>query len=1079
MTAGPSLAAKPKFMDKLFGFRKQAAPAAPRGLQRPSAVARPQSVYKSNDQYIAELLQKAEQKPTAEFAAKNPLLGRGVNPTPPQPTQRSADEKAAQVADWMAATKDDNLGSSKIAAETTSTNRQVSANQPLSSTDSVYGSSTKNADTTAATPPQVTIEQAPSTPPEYQGVNVPGMPDDAKLLWIKDRAAGQPQSEVQVKDMRLSTQTMKGDSNLVTAATPQPQVSNVTPPVTTPAPPAKPVPTANTVASIYETGQSTGTNPATAAVAMQAVTQNGTASSTTQLAANTIPVNNMNNFGTQPMYQGQQQVIGQNFVQPYNHTQNVINGIPVVQNQTILPNQAIVPTQTPVPGLSNGQGLTFPNNQPIGNVGINNIQNGVSVQSQQLISTTLGNAPLNNMGTPRTTVTKGGVIVREYPSIGNGNTSQLATNHGMMGNGYNQIATTPMTNTYAAGIPANGMVNGPTNDSRVVSGQIVNGVLVNGQLANGQVINARPDLVESPAAIQTIRSPVEEQSGQSQDYTAGDQPLKSAMIPSNNTFNGTVAHEGQLDGRTQVTSVQDRVVGSATSYGNADNGSGTTQSIVGTEVGQQTIMQPNGEQVSTDGYGADYDLTNLEVSAESEEAFVSQLEAKIQAEVRAIEAKELGPRRTRVGSNRISTTPRATSARERVATTGKSTRPTLVNRQTPADEVAASHSSPGIGYQAKSSVERGNEVAFGHVQQAMYLLESSPEDAEQELMSALQAVAKSRDDATGTRIHTKSLHDAVTALWEADELHEAYTNHGEEYALEVASEFTTMVGKSVSRKMVDLDSSLRTYHNYARQALIIAIGQNPAGSEALYGMGRLFQIAARENPVAAEIENAKSKSFFLTSAAVNTRNWKTTNELGVMFAREGKLVQATNALKRSILAKPTTEAWQNLATIYNKQNNVELASLAETKAYELSDGISPGTTDATQIASYRDSRPTRSLFSLDRKPGTIPPKAEPMMMEPTLAEPMMANSPVPQTVLSESSIADGRTHQTTIVESTEIPAQAKRLLNATPPTGPRPMATAAKPKPSKKSFTETITSMFRAKGGVTRTANGKAHSSLR
>ena len=1197
MTAGPSLAAKPKFMDKLFGFRK--AKPAPQGLQRPSAVARPQSVYKSNDQYIAELLKTAEQKPTNDFAAKNPMLGRGVNPAPTQPMQRTKDEKVAQVADWMAATKDGNLGGAPIAASANGQNRQVSAHQPLSAgstnptsnADSIYGSSATNTQANTGAQPSITVGSKPTTPSEYQGVQVPGMPDDAKLLWIKDRAVGQPQSEVKVKDMRLATQTIEGKSNLATTTPVVTSPVNTLPPTTNVAAPSPAaVSTANAIASIYGNG---GNTPP--AVAVQNVYTNGVTQPTTQLANNTVPINTMGTHHTlpgqsfaqgqpviqgQPVMQGQPVINGQNMIQSqqFPQAQNFTQGQPLIQNQPIVPGMSPMPVQS-IPGIS----------MPLNGVATNQMQNATTIQSQQIVNTTQGNAPLANMGVPKTTVTSGGVIVREYPAINprkldcttgscpNGNCSsanagQLTTNQSVpFGNTIGNAVTNslPVSNTINPGLPTGDEITGGVGqDSRVISGQIVNGVLVNGRLANGKVINAKPELEQNGTAIDAFSSPIEERSADSHNFMPSDNQGKSAdrgkSMPGISLIeHQTASEQVAIDspyiieedeapefieqspptriikrkprrtviGKPQITSVQDRVVKPAVSPGK-EKASSAKAPLGIVETDEPVIEESEIELATADSIEEateilpepEYDVPHVASSAADEEAFVKRITAKIQAEVRAMEAKEL--QKARPGNRPA--TPRIASMEDRLVKAAKlpvektvikkstgTKRPTLATKKKPVlvkkkpvfikkkaptvasmdspiivdsrprsvvinpqEQVKSSKKRPAavasnkFEYGTASPTARANEVAMGHVEQGLYLLETSPEQAEEELMSALRVVAKSRDKATGTRIHVKSLHDAVTALWEADELHEAYTNHGKEYALEVASEFTTMVGKSVTRKMVDLDSSLQTYHNYARQALIIAIGQEPAGSEALYGMGRLFQVAARENPVAAEIENAKAKSFLLTSAAANTRNWKSTNELGVMFAREGKLVQATNAFKRSILAKPTPEAWQNLATIYEKQNKPELAAVAQTKSYSLNGGIDQAIPTEEQIAAY--DQPTRRLFSLDRNPGIMP-----------TAEESVAQIPSRQTVLSASSIATGGDKGAARVVSTEIPLHSRQILKAAPPQASSPAVAISKavktvkPEKSKKSFTETISGMFRAKNGVSRTANSKAHTRLR
>ena len=951
--AGPALAAKPKFLDKLFGFGKKSKPTAPTNPspQRPSAQQRPQSVYRSNDQYIAELLRNAESKPAQGFAARNPLLQRGVNPQPQQPRQRTKDEKIAEVADWMSVTHDSPQSPASFTATRPAPNRQVSANESLkaagsrSQEESIYGTpsapigsgtikqgatnNTPNGSKASTSQPSVYAGDAtPQTPKEYQGVQVPGMPEQAKLLWIKDRVVGNPNTEVKVKDMRLVTETLQGQSNIAISprnssmTMPSAVVANSSPTTNTnvAAAAAKKQPqqqktvravaeSATSAPSAKQPGQSSPTNTTRQAVAVHQESTSGDKKPATKLAQSTSPI-----------------------YPPQGYDQSVIPQPIPAQG---MPTQGYVQPSVTVPG-----GAVYPSNV----VSPQDFQNAVNMQ-QGMVTTNPPNLPtLPNYGSPKTTVTQGGVIIREYPPVGQstvapsqpmtGMAPGMSMNGSPMMHDPNMMAgTTPVYND--GGIVQGGVVNGP-----IVGSPMVNGVSGSGPQGNETVVSDLP-LNEHIAVNQ-------------------------AMITQGNNPRAGVAHN------------------------------------------YPTSSSPRG---------------NLSA-------------APIEKPIAAKKPKSKNPR------------PQSASESE---------------------------------YMSNSATAEASDIARGHVQQGMYLLQTDPEAAEEELLRALTIIAQSRDKKAGTKTYTKTLANGIAAMWEADELHEAYTNQGEDYALQVASEFTTMVGKSISKKMVSLDDALDTYHDYARQSLVIAAGEEKVGSQALYGMARLFQIAARENPVAEEIENKKAKSFFLVASAVDPDNWKSTNELGVLFAKEGRLIQAENAFKRSIKVKQTPEVWHNLAAVYRRQNRTDLAMIAENKSSMLG-GMDPSLPSSQiQVAEMGDDPAMKRLFSLTRKPARVATRTAPANT-PIASRPRMT-TPVTPTRSNQPSFAPQQSPSSNIdVLRAAPPSGSSNEGDSQPQSDPQPtLAGNSKKLPSgtQPTFSQKFSSMFRAKFGNNYTANSKAHTRLR
>src|SRR5207245_2382677 len=69
--------------------------------------------------------------------------------------------------------------------------------------------------------------------------------------------------------------------------------------------------------------------------------------------------------------------------------------------------------------------------------------------------------------------------------------------------------------------------------------------------------------------------------------------------------------------------------------------------------------------------------------------------------------------------------------------------------------------------------------------------------------------------------------------------------------------------------------------------------------------------------------------FHQAALATDGGNWLAANELGVLYARYGQLVEARQLLVHSVTTHPHVEGWHNLAVVHRRLGETDLAQRAE------------------------------------------------------------------------------------------------------------------------------------------------------
>ena len=243
---------------------------------------------------------------------------------------------------------------------------------------------------------------------------------------------------------------------------------------------------------------------------------------------------------------------------------------------------------------------------------------------------------------------------------------------------------------------------------------------------------------------------------------------------------------------------------------------------------------------------------------------------------------------------------------------------------------------PGENLQlAPASIQR----CVNHIEQGKSLAKRRAAfAAREEFFSALRVIAQSHDAQTMSKRYTAALTRAVVALQEADDFY-AQGNNGidVDVLMVVEGHESKIIPKDIAGRMSSL-AAIQTYFDYARQNFHAALGEGPVASEALYSLGKLFTLSATHQLSGNPFDYAKSTVMHYAALDCDPQNYRSSNELGVLMARNGRLEKSRDLLRDSLIAHQHPETWRNLAKVHEKlalspnpemaQNNRELAQMA-------------------------------------------------------------------------------------------------------------------------------------------------------
>ena len=213
--------------------------------------------------------------------------------------------------------------------------------------------------------------------------------------------------------------------------------------------------------------------------------------------------------------------------------------------------------------------------------------------------------------------------------------------------------------------------------------------------------------------------------------------------------------------------------------------------------------------------------------------------------------------------------------------------------------------------------------------------------ARQEFYAALRILAQSHDKQVGGTAYTAALRNGILAIKEAQDF--IVTDTEAQIGLSVPNVLETHSTKVISPEsaasMTAIEAAQR-YFAYASHQLSRSCGQNVVAAEALYCLGKLHSVQAKSGSNDSKLDLAKAMIYHQAAITANGSNFRSLNELGVLYANSGRFGEAKHMLKRSLRIKQLPQAWQNLSVIHQRMGEHQLAQLAN-REFEMTSTQAP------------------------------------------------------------------------------------------------------------------------------------------
>ena len=201
--------------------------------------------------------------------------------------------------------------------------------------------------------------------------------------------------------------------------------------------------------------------------------------------------------------------------------------------------------------------------------------------------------------------------------------------------------------------------------------------------------------------------------------------------------------------------------------------------------------------------------------------------------------------------------------------------------------------------------------------------------ARAEMIKALRVITQALDANEGVREHSEALGRAMRAFHEAND----FAPRGSRLESELDLEQTVSGHRTPVLKNENVDhlapiAAQQRYLEYAQQQLAFACGHVPAASQALYVLARIYTALDNTQLETPMLCLPQAVALHQAALAVDPRNGRAANELGVLLVRCGQWEDARQVLLHSIAVLPTPETWHNLSVVHQRLGQLELARRA-------------------------------------------------------------------------------------------------------------------------------------------------------
>jgi hypothetical protein len=204
--------------------------------------------------------------------------------------------------------------------------------------------------------------------------------------------------------------------------------------------------------------------------------------------------------------------------------------------------------------------------------------------------------------------------------------------------------------------------------------------------------------------------------------------------------------------------------------------------------------------------------------------------------------------------------------------------------------------------------------------------------ARAEFIAALELVAEANDVQQNSQFYTDALNAGLLALAESADFVQRRPVGQRLDIARIVSGHKTPILKNPPHNRLAPTLAAQRYCAYAQEQLAAAAAMEADASMALFGLGKVAIAQGTVSPARRLESTAQATALYQAALMADSRNFRASNELGVIEARKGDLVRARDLLVHSVRLAPHPATHRNLAAVYGKLGQSQLAEQAKSQA---------------------------------------------------------------------------------------------------------------------------------------------------
>ena len=270
------------------------------------------------------------------------------------------------------------------------------------------------------------------------------------------------------------------------------------------------------------------------------------------------------------------------------------------------------------------------------------------------------------------------------------------------------------------------------------------------------------------------------------------------------------------------------------------------------------------------------------------------------------------------------------------------------------------------------SNERLDEMAANKIRHANALANRGAHyAARRKLIETLRMISQAKDVRQGNRQFSSALAAGLRALEEAEDFAPRGTQlEGElDLSLITAAHRTPIAQQSDSSTTLPQEMMDR-YFRYAQLKLAKSVAGQPAGSMALYALGKVTSQMGRLEPLRHRLAHRRAVTFQQAALLSHNQNHLAAHELAVLLAESGHFPEAEELLLKVSTHQPNPTVYANLAHVQRRMGLTEQATVGQALAAQLAQQGAGRASPVQWIAPEEFNRTRGESVQVSPRPGS-------------------------------------------------------------------------------------------------------------